>query len=237
MVLVVLLNLPLLAQPEAKTEAKIRQMDGHAAKDSNGKVIAVFFVSISDAGLQDLDLSTLPHLKCLMLRSPFVTARSLGALRKIRPGALHDLVLSRVKLDDKNLAPLLKDQPSLRVLCLDEMEITDRTLTEVGKLERLLFLNLNSTKITDAGLKQLVPLQELIGLQVANTGVTDKGMSEIAKLSMLGSVVLKNTRVTGRGIRQLAGLQWLDAIDTSGTRVTREEKAALRKLLPGVEIK
>ena len=64
-------------------------------------------------------------------------------------------------------------------------ERPDASLKEVAKLNQLKMLWLDNNQITDEGLKEVAKLQQLTHLGLAGTYVTDAGIKDLAKLKNL----------------------------------------------------
>ena len=88
-------------------------------------------------------------------------------------------------------------------LKLGDTDVSDATLTQIGKLKNLQKLHLEQTNVTDAGLKNLKGLANLEYLNLYGTAITDAGLTELAGLKNLKTVYLWQTKVTEAGLANL----------------------------------
>jgi hypothetical protein len=124
--------------------------------------------------LEELDLSTLAWIRDVDLVN------------------LGDLTaLQRLNLDRSRHQDWIK---------ASEQGLTDSTLTQIGRLTRLVDLNLGGQKITDAGLKDLAGLDQLRSLDLVETEITDAGLEHLKALRGLKSLDLSRTKVTAQGV-------------------------------------
>jgi len=107
---------------------------------------------------------------------------------------------------------LLKCFPTLQNITLGNTNITDESLRIIGMIPNLRALFLDNTKITDIGIKYLTTLTKLSTLSIANTAVTKASMKKLAKLTSLTQ------------------------LDLCGLDISMDERRALRKKIPGLEI-
>jgi hypothetical protein len=99
--------------------------------------------------------------------------------------------------DREDYASIFRQHPDIVVLQMANPDVTDETLTSVGKLASLKELDLTGTKITDAGLKSLSTLSKLTRLRIARTAITDAGLRDsISKLLALKQLWCPDTAIT-----------------------------------------
>jgi internalin A len=176
--------------------------------DAIGSVISV---GIYDSGT-DADLARIGNLKRLQhlnVLGAKMTDDGLANLEGIT--GLRSLYLCYMPISDAGLDHLTLKR--LRWLSLQDTQITDASLARMGGLASLEYLSLNGTRITDAGLVHL------------------KGLEGLTELS------LENSAVTDAGLAHLRGLTGLKTLWLGGSKVTAECVQALRRSLPGLEIK
>ena len=135
----------------------------------------------------------------------------------------------------------LKDVAKLKQLLylnLGATQITDASLNEMTRLQKLSHLNLSRCEtITDVGLKELAELTQLTVLRLYGcTQITDESLRELATLNKLSYLDLQGTRITDTGLKELAELTQLSRLDLHGSRVTKAGVAELQKALPKCEI-
>lgn len=221
---------------EARVVQKVRAARGVVTKDGEGKVVSVHLIGSTDEQIEAIDFTAFSRLECVAILSPKMTKRSLVHLRKIPPGLLT-LKITDTPLDEKELGLLLQRQKALILLSLRDTSITDKTLSEIGKLADLAGLELGGTKFTDIGLRSIANLQDLTILDLSYTNISDAGLREIKKLPNLGALYLSGTKVTDMGIQELGEIEYLDALIVAHTKVTNEGKKALQKMLPDLKFK
>jgi uncharacterized membrane protein/mono/diheme cytochrome c family protein len=100
------------------------------------------------------------------------------------------------KLVDRELMQwLLALRKQLVWLKLDDTNLSDTSMAEIGKLVNLRRLSLQKTKITDQGLYAIRSLANLQYLNLVGTGVTAKGILSLKNLQSLQSLYLYQTAV------------------------------------------
>ena len=82
----------------------------------------------------------------------------------------------------------------------DPNRADDETLAHVGRLGRLVLLNLNGTAITDAGLVHLNGLTRLSNLHLDRTQIGDAGLAQLKGMTNLRLLTVAGTRVTDDGV-------------------------------------
>lgn len=122
--------------------------------------------------------------------------------------------------------------PKLRLLILDQTQITDAGLARLANLRNIVGLDLGSTQITDAGLANLAGMSDLRALELDCTHVTDAGLSHVGKHSNLIRLNLAQTRVSGDGLVHLKGLSKLESLRLTGTQIGDPSLEHLSPLLP-----
>ncbi len=147
---------------------------------------------------------------------------------------LEELDLSNlVRIRDVHLANL-GDLSALRRLNLDrslhpdwikekEPGLTDPTIAQVGRLSRLLELNLGGHRFSDDALKSLASLNQLRSLDLVGSEVTDACLEHLKGLPSLRTLDLRGTRVTAQGVAKFEASRPLvrvidDAKPSSPTR-------------------
>ncbi|MBU1076757.1 MAG: hypothetical protein KKH98_05650 [Spirochaetes bacterium] len=100
----------------------------------------------------------------------------------------------------------------LRILMLQNTNITDRGLTYLKDLTNLEELNLSKNRISGSGLVSLHAMKNLEILDLSETNVTDEGMKNLFALVSLKKLDLYDTNVTTRGLISLKKLANLNMI-------------------------
>lgn len=85
-------------------------------------------------------------------------------------------------------------------LRLDNTKITDEALEGIGKLTKLVRLNLSGTAITTAGIGQLKTLQNLEYINIVNTKADDAGLLILSNIPSLKNIYCWNSLITASGI-------------------------------------
>jgi Leucine-rich repeat (LRR) protein len=119
---------------------------------------------------------------------------------------------------------------------LSNMKETDATLADVGHLNRLEELYINSQAISDAGVGHLTGLTKLSVISLYRTQVTDAGLAHLKGLNNLSYLGLGGTRVTDAGLAHLTGLTNLRRLVLSDTQVTDAGARELQQALPSLTI-
>lgn len=88
-------------------------------------------------------------------------------------------------------------------LDLARTQITDASMSTVGKMVNLEELNLNACKITDEGIKQLEGLSQLKKLNLSGTSVSEAALPTLLKLEALEAIYLFRTQWTPEGVAVL----------------------------------
>ena len=128
--------------------------------------------------------------------------------------------------DEKLIADPIVETAVRKSLKKPEGELTEADLGNVIELI------LTDTQITDESLKEMAKLQRLETLQLSYTRITDAGIKDVAKSQQLGSLFLTDTQITDAGIKDVAKLQKLKMLRIRGTKVTKVGVAELKEALP-----
>jgi internalin A len=228
-----------LARPQTADTvvAQIAKAGGRVSRDDQGKVSHISLSPRTDSAIEAIDFRVFTELKSLTIIARDLTDRSFVHMRATIPPGLTQLAILGGPRSDKELGSLLKKHRSLMSLSLMSSPITDRTLSDIEKLEELGSLSLDGTKITDEGLNSLTKLPNLHFLDLRNTAISDAGLRHIAIMPELRALILEGTKVTDAGIIQLGSLAGLRHLYVSSTNVTEKGKQALQNLLPELEFK
>ena len=106
----------------------------------------------------------------------------------------------------------------------------DAVFVQVGRLNKVQWLNLNGSTISDTGLAHVVGLNDLSVLEVADARVSDAGLAHLKGMTKLEGLNLKSVQVTDAGLVYVAGLSKLSWLDLCGTHVTDHGLAHLKTL-------
>jgi hypothetical protein len=122
---------------------------------------------------------------------------------------------------DRDLAALL-GLTNLRVLNLDDSEVTDEGMKVIGGLDSLVSLSLTGTQVTDAGLAHLKGLTRLEFLRLDRLPITDAGLANLAGLPRLRELSLYKTSINDDGLAHLKGLPSLEILSLDETAIGDE---------------
>jgi internalin A len=131
---------------------------------------------------------------------------------------LEELYIDDSPLTDA-IAPTLQKFTKLRVLHVQEAQLSDAGLAQLAKLSKLEELNLNATAITDKSFDTLNQFAALKSILLDKTRITDKGLAQL-KLPQLASFSARDCRLTGTGLSALANSPKLEFLALQGCPVT-----------------
>ncbi len=138
-------------------------------------------LDISNAVLAQFD--KMPQLKRLYIGATAIRQNGLVRLKYLKE--YTELGLNELGPMDK-LLKKLRGSENLLALILDEDELTDEDLKEIGTLTNLISLNINKCpKVTNAGLKHLLQLKNLRTLEIAGTSINPEAIPDLKKLPNL----------------------------------------------------
>ncbi len=107
------------------------------------------------------------------------------------------------EVTDADLAALAPLKEHIAWLGLGRTKITDLGCSTIGRMPRLIRLDLRETKVGDAGLGKLVGLRELRTLNLFSTEVTDAAITSLLRLPKLTELRVYETGITEAGIARL----------------------------------
>jgi hypothetical protein len=182
---------------------------------------------ISDEGMPPL--GAMPRLRALSLWCHRITGSCLGPLRRSR--SLEELEfygspLSAVGFE--NIGAIA----NLKVLYFNEVDVSDRNLSDLRNLTGLTRLTLdnNQSKITDAGLVHLRGMTRLEWLDLTGCKITGRGLASLKNMTQLKRLCLGWTQVDNPGLEVIAGFQKLECLELHQTKITDVGLVHLRGL-------
>src|SRR5262245_11144674 len=164
---------------------------------------AVASVSLRDTQATDRDLEILkffPHLQRLDLGNTRVTDDGLGIVGQLRE--LESVSAVGLTIGDRGVEHLKSLQ--LTHLSLWKTRVSDAGVRHLRQMTTLRMLTLDETQITDAAMEdvgELVNLDDWLGL--TDNRLTDAAVPHLSKLTKLRSLNLLRTNVSPEGLRQL----------------------------------
>jgi Leucine-rich repeat (LRR) protein len=164
---------------------------------------AVASVSLRDTPTTNRDLEILrflPHVQRLDLANTAVTDDGLAIVGRLRE--LESLSVRGPAISDRGVEHL----KNLRLthLSLWKTSVTDVGVRHLRRMTTLRWLLLDETQITDAALEdvgELTNLDDWLGL--TDNQLTDAGLPHLRKLTKLRSLNLLRTKASPEGLRQL----------------------------------
>ena len=127
----------------------------------------------------------------------------------------------RREVTDDQLKNLAEIEEQLVWLNLAHTTITDAQLEAVARLKNLRVLYLNNTQVSDAGLAKLAPLSELRWLSLVDTRATDASIETFLKLKNLSTLFLFEADLSAEGIRKMVETRKEFKIDTGNYRLEK----------------
>jgi cytochrome b561 len=102
----------------------------------------------------------------------------------------------RTPLTDADLANLTKLSPQLLRLDLRRSGLMDASMKTIGQFPHLRVLRLQDVQVTDTGVAQLAGLKDLRELSLVDTKITDGVLGKLGDLPRLSALYVWNTGVT-----------------------------------------
>jgi len=183
------------------------------------EILGVHWIDqITDEGIAHL--VNMPNLKKLDIGHAKLTDKGCEILKQIK--TLEYLHLPNIGLTDEGLAHIceLENLKHLWSSGWSNSPLTDKTLENVGKLEKLEELCIGGTGFTDNGLKNITGLKNLTLFWLfCAPELTNKGLEEIGKLKNLKHLSLpRKTKITIAGLKNLNTLIKLENLDIHSAR-------------------
>lgn len=109
------------------------------------------------------------------------------------------------KVTDKQVAALISLRRNIAILSLRNTKITDRAFTTIGKMTKLVRLDVPNTGVTDKGIADLLKARpaELRSLNLYGTPITDAALDPLARLQQLSALYLWKSKATKAGVARL----------------------------------
>jgi serine/threonine protein kinase len=119
----------------------------------------------------------------------------------------------------------------LTELDLQDSDVTDRGLKEIGYMTLLKELNLENTKITGEGLSSLSSLKNLTDLHLNDDKVSAKGLHYLVALPVLKDLTLNRVECDWpAALAELAQFPALQTLSLQFTRISNDDLAAMKNL-------
>jgi len=150
---------------------------------------------------------------------------------RVAKGHVAGMLLQGSQVSNEGLS-LLHHEKQLKWLNLNNTDITDRGLMQLGGLPALETLALENTAIRGPGLAILQDCRELRQLSLEGTLINDDALRLIGSLPGLENLDLSHTNVSVRGLRHLSRLPSLRHLGLCHTSITPDDIETLRGILP-----
>jgi hypothetical protein len=119
------------------------------------------------------------------------------------PSDRIDSVTLRAPLIEGSMTYLPHLSPGLRRLVASNADLTDVSLTHIGQLTELTYLQTFGNAFTDEGVQQLVALQQLTHLYLEEESLTVTALAFVSSLPLLERLGLQDMPVTDEDLERL----------------------------------
>lgn len=181
-------------------------------------LVGLYFVScenLTDDAFPSIP--NLPYLIKLSIEDCPINGTNLSHLATACP-QLKSLRLQNTQLNEHGMLELGKVD-HLESLFIIQTPITGNGMAHLSRLQDLEMLSLAQTTIGDQGLLHLSS-ERLTSLNLSSTLITDSSLSLFARLPSLKSLQLYKTKVTDASMPALAQLPQIESIDLRETEIT-----------------
>jgi len=130
---------------------------------------------------------------------------------------------------DRMVKEKLKREPTATVCRLARLDISDTSMSCIGKMQSLQSLDLSESTIDDRSLRHIehLPLHDL---NLFGTNISDRGVQHIAKIKTLRSLNIGATQISDEAIEQLSSLVDLEVFRFCATKITDKGFQSLARL-------
>ena len=175
-------------------------------------------------GMNHVHIENVPCLKGLGFHDKMPKGAVLKGLRD-----LDYFAGGGPNLNDELLSAVL-DCNKLEKLIIAYAGASIESLSRVGTLEHLKYLDLTGTKVDDQVVRQWTHLRELRTLHMDNVAISDQSMEWVGGLTNLESLSIDGTRVTATGGRYLASLKKLQSLRIGRIELTADVVRSIASL-------
>ncbi len=190
-------------------------------------------LSLQGGLFSDASLSVIERVKgpsALRLSDTKTSPEGLGRFLQTKANSISVLDINGPEFDDACLR-YLDGMKFLKWLIIGpDCRVTDDGVRDLGKLEELLFLQINARGVTGKHLKALIGLVNLHGLILADTAVHDDVVADLGQNVRLNYLDLSRTEVSGESFEHLACLADLNTLILDETPISDVGLANLRSL-------
>ncbi len=129
------------------------------------------------------------------------------------------LMVEDVQVEDDGIADIGKAR-GLTILRLDNCAVTDQGLSYLRGLSQVEVLGLRESHISAVGLGQLKYLPSLSSLDLAGCGLNDESLNALASCRALSSLDVSDNPITDKGLEKLSRMPNLGSIRLNNTKIT-----------------
>lgn len=143
--------------------------------------------------------------------------RHLAGLKTLEELTFSYTYLQTIKFKDEGVKELKPLADRLKLLSLENTDVSGRHLAALKNLESL---DLISCPVTDEGVEQIRGLTKLRRLLLRDALISDAGMQSLSKLVNLEHLDLGGTQISDVGIKHLRGMTQLRKLNLLGADLT-----------------
>jgi Leucine-rich repeat (LRR) protein len=198
-----------------------------AVKSKNGKVLSIDLRSLSGPALtQAISLATkLNGIEEISLTGEEITDAAIEPLLEL--SSIVRLRLPQTRITDSTLAKLA-DKGSLRLLDLtDVTTIGQEGVVSIGKMSKLVELNLMNTPVNDESIASLSGLTALKKLRLRGTKITGDNILALADMPIV-DLELSESNFGNAGMEAIAKMPKLEKLNLWLTKVDDQGLAKLK---------
>lgn len=174
-------------------------------------------------------LSKCPKLSFLKVWGDTIDNDCMPFVAKMK--SLRVLGLNDTNVTDEGIKQLA--ELDLREIHLFRTSIGDESLRVISQMPNVVTLNLRDTRISDQGIEYLTNLKNLRKLDLSecnSPGITDVSGAHFAKLANLNQLNLWSTKITDAALQPVSQLKNLTWLNLDNTQVTDEGVTILEQM-------
>jgi internalin A len=222
-------------ETEKKEAEKLESIGATLKKTEDGRARSIFLTrrDLKDEAIETVNFEVFTHVRFIAIHGVHITDRSflrIGSLPNV-----EDISIKGTKLTDQGFILLFKQHKSLRSLSCERVPVSEKGLNTIGDATELRSLWISDMKI-NSSMRQIGRLDKLLSLDLPGTDLTDAGLAEIAGIKNLRFLRLDGTKVTDAGILQLSVMTNLRSLELRNTQVSEKGEKALQEFLPKLKI-
>lgn len=168
----------------------------------------------------------------LLIKDPSISAEGFKAV-----ASLPNLLCVHMTDNDGwkgDFAVVLGGCKSLESLWVQEVGLTPSDVAAISKAGNLRTLMMGQNAIKTGSFGPLGRLTKLVTLDLSETGIEDEDLKVLRDMPNLKYLHLDHTKITNRGVGHIAACRKLEIMSLVGTKVTKAGADQLRKELPNL---